>query len=170
MFSHTYIRDIPYLQLIEIPVSFADTDLCKDYNDISLQITATCERPSTRSEVYQYEIEYNFNTGVAEIQYDNRRGAEKSNEVINTLSWAPVDSIPTDASSSSKCNCNFGGASDGYYSGYGGGVGGIGNGGGIAISSLEVPSHLLAEPNLLIVLNLFDTIYVSLIIIRRTIT
>ena len=143
MFSHTYIRDIPYLQFIEIPVSFADTDLCQDYKDISLQITATCERPTTRSEVYQYEIEYNFNTGVAEIQYDNRRGAEKSNAVINTISWTPAESVPTASAetSSSKCNCNFGGASDGYYSGYGGGVGGIGNGGGIAISSVEVGTY-----------------------------
>eukprot|EP01036_Dinobryon_divergens_P028161 gene28161-37060_t len=148
MFSHTYIRDIPYLQFIEIPVSFADTDLCQDYKDISLQITATCERPTTRSEVYQYEIAYNFNTGVAEIQYDNRRGAEKSNAVINTISWTPAEPVTpaAEAISGSKCDCNFGGASDGYYSGYGGGVGGIGNGGGIAISSVEVDNLRRLSP------------------------
>jgi hypothetical protein len=149
MFSHTYIRDIPYLQFIEIPIAFADTDLCQEYKEISLQITATCERPTTRSEVYQYEIAYNVNTGVAEMQYDRRRGAEKFAAAINRMSWDPAVPASTSAAEASasgsgtNCNCNFGGGgSEGYYSGYGGGK---------AISSVEVRSNLCWLADLLVV-------------------
>ena len=141
MFQHTYLRDIPYLKYVEVPITFADTDLCKGYNNIALRIMATCERPTTRSQVYQYEVEYNKSTGTVEIRYDQRRGAENSTFIIDEISWDPSSSSssssPSSSSSDGKCNCDtLGSGSEGYYSGYGGGVGG--NGGGKAVTSVEV--------------------------------
>ena len=145
MFQHTYLRDIPYLTTVEVPITFAETDLCAEYKNIVLQITATCERPTTRSQVYQYEVHYDESTGVIEVEYDKRRGAENSTAKIDEISWAPASISPPSAASmvdSSNCNCNGMGGSESYYSGYGGGVGGGavdgGNGGGKATASVEV--------------------------------
>lgn len=146
MFYHTYIRNIPYLEYIEVPVSFAETNLCSKYKDISLQITATCERPTTRSQVYQYEVGYNSSTGIVEIQYGKRRGAENSTFSIDELSWAPNQATST----SMDCNCNNGAgdSAESYYSGYGGGVGGGvvdgGNGGGKSTSEYMVNISLVS--------------------------
>ena len=111
------------------------------YKDIALQITATCERPTTRSQVYQYEVEYNSSTGIVEVQYGKRRGAENSTFSIDEISWSPnpISSTLSDG----NCNCNgLGDSPDSYYGGYGGGIGGGavngGNGGGKATADFEV--------------------------------
>ena len=145
MFQHTYIRDIPYLKTVEVPIAFADTDLCTSYKKIALQITATCERPTTRSEVYQYEVLYQEASGTIAVQYDKRRGAENSSAYIDEMSWEPApppSSSATSSTAASSCNCNgLSGGPESYYSGYGGGVGGGtangGSGGGKAIASVE---------------------------------
>ena len=126
-------------------MTFADTDLCLEYRDIELQITATCERPTTRSQVYQYEVEYNYESGVAEIRYDKRRGAENSTVTIDKISWNPSPSTApsSSAADAASCKCNGLNGGDSYYGGgYGGGVGGGatdgGTGGGIAIASVDL--------------------------------
>ena len=122
-------------------MTFAETGLCSYYKGITLQITATCERPTTRSQVYQYEVAYNSASGIVEIQYDKRRGAENSTVIVPDMFWSANDIDPT---SNNNCDCSSapGGSMDSYYSGYGGGVGGGasdgGNGGGKAISGYEV--------------------------------
>ena len=147
IFYHTYLRDIPYLETIEVPITFAETELCWEYKDITLQITATCERPTTRSEVYQYAVVYDSAKGATTVQYDKLRGAENSTATIPLISWIPSKHPTTPPSSSAAagdCDCSrCGGAgsssAEGYYSGYGGGVGGGGAGGGSgkAIASME---------------------------------
>ena len=103
IFSHTYLRDIPYLEKIEIPITFADTELCWEYKDITLQITATCERPTTRSEVYQYAVKYDAATGSTTVLYDTLRGAENSTATIPLISWIPSKQ-PTTPPSLTNCS------------------------------------------------------------------
>eukprot|EP01036_Dinobryon_divergens_P022997 gene22997-31306_t len=139
IFYHTYLRDIPYLETIEIPITFAETELCWEYKEITLQITATCES----SEVYQYAVAYDSTKGTTTIQYDQLRGAENSTATIPLISWIPKQ--PTASpSSASNCDCSRYGvtgasSAQGYYSGYmvEGAVEGAVGGSGKAIASME---------------------------------
>ena len=130
MFYHTFITSIPYLQYVEIPVSFAETGLCSVYKNVALQITATCERSAT---VYQYGVEYNPATGDMNVNYNERRTAENSTATIDTISWSSI----TSASSSSISSFD-----NSYYSDYEGSLSGdpsLGNNKGIkAIHSSRV--------------------------------
>jgi len=166
LFYHTNIEKIPYLQFVEIPISFAETELCFDYKDIALQITATCERPTTRSQVYQYEVAYDSKTHTVSVQYDQLRGAENSTVTIPEISWDP--SLPSyshvSASASSDAtglglaaasSAYYGGAGGGdtYYGGFegvtgGGATDGRSGDGGKRITSLEVLACLLNIPSI----------------------
>jgi len=147
VFYHSYLRSIPHNKKIEIPITFSETDLCTEYHDIVLQITATCERPSTRSQVYQYGLKFNGVTQLEELDYSVHREAESSAYTIQEISWKsfPPNLVtpPAATTATQDCNCatNSGSGGEGYYSGYGGGLGGGatdgGNGGGIAITNIE---------------------------------
>lgn len=87
-FHHSaFIADIPHLQFVEIPITFADTGLCLTYSKIVLQIIATCEMKNQKSEVYQYGEELNPLTGELNINYNIRRAAENSTVIIDEISW-----------------------------------------------------------------------------------
>ena len=143
IFYHTYLRDIPYLKKIEIPITFAETGLCGEYKDVTLQITATCERPTTRSEVYQYAVKYDSTAGSTTVLYDKLRGAENSSAMISLISWKPPAQAANSEYDCSRCGVAGAASAEGYNSGYGGGVGGgavdgAGGGSGKAIASVEV--------------------------------
>lgn len=108
MFSHTYIRKIPYLSAVEVPVTFAATGLCRSF-EIDLHIIATCEMPSPGSDVYQYGVQYNPNTGGTEILYDYKRGPESSTIKL-FMSWGLV------SDTHSTCDCNAVGDGEMKYS------------------------------------------------------
>lgn len=98
MFHHSFfIADIPYLKYVEIPVTFAETGLCSVYNKIDLQIMASCEMSTKKSQVYQYGEEYNPSTGEMNVQYDVRRAAENSTATIDKIIWDPATTILSNA-------------------------------------------------------------------------
>ena len=114
LFHHSvFIPDIPYLQFVEIPITFADTGLCSTYKKIALQIIASCERKNQKSEVYQYGEEYNPLTGEINLNYDTRRAAENSTVTIDEISWTETSPMATTADSSSDFLDNS------YYSDFG---------------------------------------------------
>ena len=55
-FSQTDLQRIPYNVLIEVPITVTQGPLCTKYNSIEVQIIATCEIPTSESQVFQYGI------------------------------------------------------------------------------------------------------------------
>ena len=55
-FSQTDLQRIPYNLLIEVPITVTQGQLCSKYNSIEVQIIATCEIPTSESQVFQYGI------------------------------------------------------------------------------------------------------------------
>lgn len=55
-FSQSTLQFLPYNQPVEIPFTVTEGRLCKAYKDISLIIIATCELPTSNSQIYQYGI------------------------------------------------------------------------------------------------------------------
>jgi hypothetical protein len=51
--------------------------MCTDFKDIEIQIIATCEMPSSNSQVFQYNVTKLESGGIA-INYDERVGAANS--------------------------------------------------------------------------------------------
>ncbi len=75
LFSSTDIQRIPYNNLVEVPFTVTHVyngpiSLCNEFNDIVLRITATCEQPSSSSDVYQYGVAYNQTTKQTTVMYD----------------------------------------------------------------------------------------------------
>jgi len=80
---------VPYGKLVEIPIGFGTLNLCESYNDIELQIIATCEIPVAGSQVYQYGVDPM--TGA--VSYDPARRLYASNDTAKfSLSWKPPSS------------------------------------------------------------------------------
>ena len=55
-FSQTDLQRIPYNLLIEVPITVTQGQLCTKYNSIEVQIIATCEIPTSESQVFQFGI------------------------------------------------------------------------------------------------------------------
>lgn len=75
MFYNTDLKRIPYNTLVEVPFVvprnyYGPNSLCDEFNDIKIQIIATCEQPSPSSAVYQYGVRYNESTKQTDILYD----------------------------------------------------------------------------------------------------
>lgn len=47
------IGDVPFQELVEIPLVLTNTGLCNEYKRVTLSLTATCEKPDSHSHVYQ---------------------------------------------------------------------------------------------------------------------
>jgi len=67
-FSQTDIQEIPYLKEIEVSFSVTRTGLCHKYLNLKVQLTSTCERPSSSSFKYQYGV-YIDDDNVQKIDY-----------------------------------------------------------------------------------------------------
>ena len=90
-FSETDLKHIPYKELIEIPIAFGGggngagiINLCETFKDIELQIMATCEIPTSNSQVYQYGID----PSTSAVSYDPARRLYAANSTAKfSVSW-----------------------------------------------------------------------------------
>ena len=111
IFSDTDLRQIPFRQTIEIPfsVSISPTyngiNLCNVFNEIQLEIVATCEIPNSDSRVYQYDVSYNETTNQVEVLYNRVLGPSSSLAVFS-VSWpsAPLTSAKVSLQSSADAS------------------------------------------------------------------
>ena len=93
MFQETNLQRLPYNQLVELAIGFqggdngyGSLDLCESFNDIELQIIATCEMPTPNSQVYQYGIDSTSNTGAISYDSADRLYAANSTATLS-VSW-----------------------------------------------------------------------------------
>ena len=91
-FSNTDLERIPYNRLVEVPFSVTNTAgsiaLCNVFNDIAVQIIATCEMPTSSSEVYQYGVEYDDAAKQTIIKYDPAHRIYASNSTATfSVKW-----------------------------------------------------------------------------------
>jgi hypothetical protein len=87
-FMSTDLRQIPHQQMVEVPfsVSLGYNSLCVTYTDIRLEIVATCEIPTSESQVYQYGVHLNPNTNEVSILYNTRIYASNASATFN-VEW-----------------------------------------------------------------------------------
>ena len=93
MFQETNLQRLPYNQLVELAIGFqggdngyGSLDLCETFNDIELQIIATCEMPTPNSQVYQYGIDSSSSTGAISYDSADRLYAANSTATLS-VSW-----------------------------------------------------------------------------------
>ena len=91
-FSNTDLERIPYNRLVEVPFSVTNTAgsvaLCSVFNDIAVQIIATCEMPTSSSSVYQYGVEYDDTAKQTVIEYDPAHRIYASNSTATfSVKW-----------------------------------------------------------------------------------
>ena len=91
-FSNTDLERIPYNRLVEVPFSVTNTAgsiaLCNVFNDIAVQIIATCEMPTSSSSVYQYGVEYDDAAKQTIIKYDPAHRIYASNSTATfSVKW-----------------------------------------------------------------------------------
>ena len=83
-FQQTDLQQIPYNTLVEVLFSVTNNQngavgLCNEFNNIGIQIIATCEMPSPSSSVYQYGVAFDESTLQTAIQYDSAHRIYASN-------------------------------------------------------------------------------------------
>ena len=92
-FSHTDIERIPFNRLIEIPFTvtnnfYGPNGLCGEFNSIEVRLIATCERPRSSSQVYQYGVVYNETSKQVNIFYDPAHRIYASNSTATfSVNW-----------------------------------------------------------------------------------
>ena len=92
-FQNSDLRRIPYNRLVEVVVSVTNNQngaayLCNTFNDIAVQIIATCEMPSPSSAVYQYGVEYDEASKQTVIMYDPAHRIYASNSTATfSIKW-----------------------------------------------------------------------------------
>ena len=74
-FQNSDLRRIPYNRLVEVIFTVTNNQngaayMCNNFNDIGVQIIATCEMPSPNSYVYQYGVAYNQTSKSTSVLYD----------------------------------------------------------------------------------------------------
>lgn len=92
-FVETDLRRIPYNSWIEVPFTVQSGFLCDEFNDIEVQIIATCEIPTTSSSVYQYMASYDPSTREVAIDYSDSKNYRAANSTA-TFSVAWGSSVP----------------------------------------------------------------------------
>ena len=92
-FQNSDLRRIPYNRLVEVMVSVTNNQngaayMCNTFNDVSVQIIATCEMPSPSSAVYQYGVEYDEASKQTVIEYDPAHRIYASNSTATfSVKW-----------------------------------------------------------------------------------
>ena len=66
-FQQTDLQRVPYNRLVEVMFSVTNSQngavgICNEFNNVGIQIIATCEMPSPSSSVYQYGVIFNETT------------------------------------------------------------------------------------------------------------
>ena len=91
VFRNTDISDIPYGAFVEVPFFVERYGHCREYNDIILEIVATCELPASSygASKYQYDAIYSDDTHEVEILYDEILPPSSSAKTFS-VSWSPV--------------------------------------------------------------------------------
>lgn len=90
-FQDTDISNIPFQSYVEVPFVVERLSTCREYNNIMLEIIATCEIPATSdgSSKYQYDASYSENTHEVEILYDQIVPPSSSARAFS-VSWVPA--------------------------------------------------------------------------------
>ena len=92
-FQNSDLRRIPYNRLVEVIFTVTNNQngaayMCNTFNDISVQIIATCELPSSNSYVYQYGVAYNETSKSTTVFYDVSHRIYASNSSATfSVSW-----------------------------------------------------------------------------------
>ena len=74
-FQNSDLRRVPYNRLVEVIFTVTNNQngaayMCNTFNDVGIQIIATCEMPSPNSYVYQYGVIYNDSLKATSVLYD----------------------------------------------------------------------------------------------------
>jgi hypothetical protein len=70
-FSETELEKIPFHEEVEVSLSVTRAGLCNVFTDVVVQLTSTCERPSSNSFKYQYDV-VTVEEKVQKIDYDKK--------------------------------------------------------------------------------------------------
>ena len=113
-FSDTDLRQIPFRQTIEIPFmisispAYNGINLCNVFNQIQLEIVATCEIPNSDSHVYQYDVSYNTASNQVEVLYNSVLGPTSSFATFS-VSWpsTPLTSAKVSLQSSADASSHL---------------------------------------------------------------
>ena len=93
VFSREDIYQIPYNRLVEVQFTVSNVlngplSLCDEFNDVQVQLIATCEIPTSNSQVYQYGVLYNTETKQTEILYNSADRIYASNSTATfSVKW-----------------------------------------------------------------------------------
>ena len=101
-FFNTDLQRIPYNRLVEVPFSVTNgggsIGLCNEFNDIAVQIIATCEMPSSNTYVYQYGVAFNSTTLQTSVLYDPAHRIYASNSTATfSVQWPASRRLSRDA-------------------------------------------------------------------------
>ena len=92
-FQQTDLQRIPFNTLVEVLFSVTNNqngaiEVCNEFNDVGIEIIATCEMPNPNSQVYQYGVEYNSTSKQTEILYDPAHRIYASNSTATfSVKW-----------------------------------------------------------------------------------
>ena len=92
-FQQTDLQRIPYNRLVEVLFSVTNsqkgaTSMCNVFNNVAVQIVATCEMPTSNRYVYQYGVAYNETLQQTAIMYDPAHRIHASNSTATfSVTW-----------------------------------------------------------------------------------
>ena len=92
-FQQTDLQRIPYNRLVEVLFSVTNNQngavsVCNEFNNVGIEIIATCEMPSPSSAVYQYGVVYDDNAKQTVIMYDPAHRIYASNSTATfSVTW-----------------------------------------------------------------------------------
>lgn len=85
----TELDGIPFNVEIEVPFTVSKSDLCSNFVDIAVIITATCEMGSSSSSVYQYGVAYDTISRTTKTSYDPANVIKAAEDTaLFSVKWA----------------------------------------------------------------------------------